>query len=213
MRYIKKNSPPPSLQEYKRKTAASYNEMDADVMKDLQKSLLDEQKGVCAYCQQKLKKDFTIEHHCERSICNGKDGKPDRTMDYTNLFAVCDGKGVEDTHCDTKKSEFSIKNGLPMELIPTNKAHNQTIRYSSNGIIESTNEKFDNELSKLLNLNIDYLKDLRRIKWINIYKNSKDKTGKFNKNKMRKIIESELLEKPFADSFPGLSEFMLGKFC
>ena len=54
-------------------------------------------------------------------------------MHYTNLFAVCDGKGLKDTQCDTKKAEFSIKSGLPMELIPTNKAHIQTIKYSSTG--------------------------------------------------------------------------------
>lgn len=221
MRWINKQSAPSSFQDYKRQNNATYEDLDRDVKTELRDSLLAEQFGVCAYCQKKLVKDIKIEHHCERSICNGKDGTIDRTLDYTNLLAVCIGKGgrENDLHCDTKKATLDKNKGLPMTINPLNQSHIKTITYSSTGLIHSS--IYEEEINTILNLNILYLKNMRKEKWLMIFKYSRSKNGTINKNKMVKLLESDLTKKfnqekgydEYANNFPGLSEYMMSKFC
>ena len=222
MRIIRKNQPPTSLIDYKKKVGASYDDRDKNVNDDLRLSLFQEQLGICAYCQQKLKfENFTIEHHCERTICNGADGTIDKRLDYKNLFAVCQGQGgmPSETHCDTKKAEKAQKpalNGLPMNLIPTNSSHINSIKYSSNGRMSSSNHVYDTELNNLLNLNAKHLKEMRKRKWLQIFSYSKNKNGYgTNTLKMRRLIQKDLTTKDglFSNSFPALSEYMENKFC
>lgn len=218
MRLIRKTAAPSSFQKYIKKATAAYLEIDKDVKDELLASLVAEQNGICAYCQQVLVEGkITIEHHCERSICNGKNGTIDRQLDYTNLFAVCLGKrGINNEfHCDTQKATFSIANGLPIEFLPTTAAHISTIRYATTGRINSTNESFKDEVDRILNLNIDYLKDARKKKWLLFFKNSLNKKGIVNKKKMKKLIEADLAMKngKFINPFVGLSEYMQRKFC
>ncbi len=231
MRWIRKSVPPASFQEYIKAENADFDEIDDK--EGLRASLVNEQKGVCAYCQQILKEGkIKLEHHCERSICNGKEGKPDRRLDFKNLLAVCLGVGgiKADRHCDTRKSDFkeseddllitqkpTSKKVLPITLNPTIPAHIATIHYKSSGKLVSTNDQYQEELNRVLALNVQHLKEARRNKWITIYKNSKDKKGKFNKEKMRRLIKKDLdtLDEKghFKNNFPGLSEYMLAKFC
>jgi len=218
MKWIRKNTPPHEFQVYVRIENADYDEMDTEVKDVLRQALFYEQFGVCAYCQKKIKIDKTkIEHHCERSICNGENGTQDRRLDYINLLLVCPGKGgrSNDLHCDTQKATFDSTNGLPMQINPTIKNHIATISYSSVGLVRSSKESFDHELNEILNLNVKYLKKEREQKWLQIFRDSTDKNGNINTSKMQKILENDLAKKDnkFTNDFPGLSEYMKTKFC
>jgi len=218
MRWIRKNAPPFKFQTYVKVDNATYEDMDTEVKDALRETLFDEQFGVCAYCQQKLNiAETKIEHHCEQSICNGENNTQDRRLDYTNLLLVCMGISGEndDLHCDTHKATLDQTKGLPMQINPIINAHIATISYSRTGAIRSSNPLFDNELNNILNLNLDYLKKLRKRKWLFIFSESKRKIGGINKDKMRKLLEKDLTKKDnkFTKNFPGMSEYMKTKFC
>ncbi len=218
MRLIKKGFEPKQLEEHKAKEHSFYTNLDKP---PFLKELIAEQFGVCAYCQQNLKKKKpTIEHHCEYSICDGTNGTTDRRLDYFNLMAVCEGKGGnKEVHCDTMKSEKAnnpTKNGLPMNVNPTDSAHTNNIRYNSNGNISSRNSVHNREMNDILNLNTKYLKSMRQKKWAMIFKNSKAKTEKLTKRKMISLIEKDLSKEKnglFSNHFPGMSEYMKARFC
>lgn len=236
MRLIKKTGAPASFQTYIRDTAISYDDMDKAVNIELRTSLIAEQKGICAYCQQHLNPNTaTIEHHCERSICNGENGTTDRRLEYKNLMAVCPGVigSPIETHCDTRKAECAKENpsanGLPMQVNPTKAAHIQTFTYSSTGIISSENDVYKREINDLLNLNAKDLKRKRKNKYIKILRNSSDKSkGGFNKKKLQKVLTDDLSLRTkiiskagnpvreaqvFQNDIPGMSEYMLKTFC
>ncbi len=191
MRLIEKSPPPPKLITYSRQIGASYGAMDSDVKNELVSTLIRDQKHLCAYCQQKITLPVKIEHHCDRSICNGLNGMEDKTLDYGNLFAVCWGnKGTHhETICDQKKSEDASKKHLPIELIPTNVQHIAMISYSSTGIIKSSNLKHENEINAVLNLNEKNLKEKRKKEWAKLL-NQCFKNGSINKEKLNKLIEN-----------------------
>ncbi len=226
MRWIKKTSAPSSFQKYIKEPNANFNSNTCP-KKELRKSLFDEQSGICAYCQQKLPEEkgqpkslkVSIEHHCEQAICNGQNGTQDKRLDYSNLFAVCIGRiGVPiKLHCDSHKAEVNKKPNkvLPMKINPLNKNHISTIKYLRSGIIKSTNPEFDKELNNILQLNLSYLKDMRRKKWFRLIKFSKNKSGQFSKSKLATLIDNDLAKKngKFCNHFPGLSEYMLKKIC
>ncbi len=236
MRLIRKTGAPASFQTYIRAVAASYDNMDKEVKDELLVSLIAEQYGVCAYCQQHLNPNTaTIEHHCERSICNGENGTNDRRLEYRNLMAVCPGVigNPTETHCDTRKAERAQENptahGLPMQVNPTIAAHIPTFTYSSTGVIKSKNTTYEKEINHLLNLNAKDLKRKRQNKFVKIMRSSSDKgkTG-FNKKKLKKVLTDDLslrtkviskkgnpLQKAqvFQNDTPGMSEYMLKVFC
>jgi hypothetical protein len=93
-----------------------------------------------------------VEHWCSLSDC-----PEDRSLDYSNLLAVCQGKfpGVE--HCDTCKKEQL------MDISPLQKIHIDQIYYGkASGEIFSDNQNHQKEINALLNLNIQPLKDNRK---------------------------------------------------
>jgi len=218
MRWIRKNAPLRELLVYAEVENAGFKVMDTEIKDALRQALFDEQFGVCAYCQQKLKINRTkIEHHCEQSICDGENGTQDRRLDYTNLLLVCLGKGgmKNELHCDTSKAESDRKKYLPMQINPTISNHILTISYSTNGRIRSSNELYNRELNKILNLNVSHLKDMRKKKWQSIYAKSMNKNGSLNTDRMRKILEDDISKKDnkFTKNFPGMSEYMKTRFC
>jgi uncharacterized protein (TIGR02646 family) len=223
MRRIIKSAPPNSLLTYIGKKnsedpayIATYDGLDKKEIDKIKTGLLNEQGWVCGYCMQQINEDnMSIEHHCEQTICNGENGTIDRTLDYTNMLAVCAGKRAKEIHCDTKKSQFNSTTGLPMIVSPWNVAHMATIEYSSTGYVKSTNPIHNGELNKFLNLNTPYLKDLRRKKFRQIFTASLHPQKAKQKVKMKSILDKDLQlgSYKFSTAFPGLSEYMLAKYC
>lgn len=218
MRLIIKSHPPGVLQEYCRKLGASYEDMDREIREATLLCLLNEQGWVCGYCQQKIKNPSkaTIEHFCERTICNGIDEHPDKTLDYTNLMAVCLGDaGFNRLHCDKSKARFSINTGLPIEVSPWITTHMAAIRYSTAGSVTSSFNRHNDEIKKILNLNLDLLKDRRQSKYHLFFSKSQYDGSKRSKDKMRRLLQKDLEKdgKKFTNDFPGLAEWMLTKYC
>jgi len=210
MRWINKSNPPNSLQLYKKQVGAIYKDIDSNVKDDLEKTLLEEQDNLCACCQQKINQNnMQVEHHCEQSICNGTNGQPDRRLDYTNLLAVCQGKSGTDLHCDSKKATDEVRKYLPMEILPTIKEHIATIIYSGSGKLSSSNSEFQEEIENVLNLNLDYLKSLRKERWNGIFKFSMNAKKKINTKKMQRLLEKEIDKK---SAFTGMFEYMLDRY-
>ncbi len=242
MRWIRKGEPPRSLLEYKQQVGATYKEMDKAIRAELLSSLIKEQGGVCAYCQRYFRPGMgriTIEHHCEQSNddCNGVTG-PDRTMDYQNLLAVCDGKNglYGDLTCDSRKAQIKWKEGEKMEVNPLVENHAQWIKYSGSGRISSDNGLHNREIEEVLNLNAKHLRDLRRDEYSFIWKAAthnrrmRNLGGKPNFDKMKKVLLGKLEMKTidlgtlqddlagndaslYKNSFPGLYEYLLQQHC
>lgn len=217
MKRIYKTQPPAQLTTYKKQVGASYDDIDKSVYNSTLTSLLNEQGWICGYCQQIISesKNATIEHYCEKSICNGQNGTNDLTLDYTNMMAVCLGKGDRETHCDKNKSKFNSFNGLPISVSPWINAHINAINYNNTGTIKSNNPKHDNEIKTILNLNAKYIKKKRGAKFTSFLRNAGTLTSKKGKDKLRRLLTEDMDfgGNRYKNSFPGMSEHMLNKFC
>ncbi len=220
MNLINKKAAPRSFVEYKKASNATYDDIDSAVKKDLQKYLGEEQKGICAYCQKRIKfptgQYMKVEHHCEQSICDGSNGIRDLRLDYNNLFAVClggQGSEFETQYCDTRKNHSKIKKYLPIKIKPTTKAHIAAIIYRKGGTIESTNKPHDEEINEVLNLNIAFLKDERRKLYKNYLKKCRQ-NGIWNKEKLKTLVDimTSTQKGLYQHNFPGLSTFLLEKY-
>ncbi len=218
MRRITKSPQPNILQEYRRKIGASYAVIDKVVYDAVLLSLLNEQGWVCGYCQQQIKNisRASIEHFCEQSICNGQNGTEDLRLSYSNMMAVCPGDaGLYQLHCDAKKATFANTPRLPIQVSPWNHAHMAAIKYTSTGIVDSSFERHAAEINEVLNLNLKLLKEKRKDKYLAFFSVSKYKDRTKEKEKMRRLLQSDLQKNgnKFSNDFPGLSEWMIQKYC
>lgn len=153
---IEKSKEPKELTEYRRKIAAAYGALDEDVKDKLKESLLEEQGYICCYCMQRISKEnMKIEHWDPQNL------SPNKQLLYTNMFAACKGnekKGnrKEVQTCDTRKGE------LQLNLNPLKKSDMDTIYYTIDGKIFSSNSTFNEEINTTLNLNYKLLVKARK---------------------------------------------------
>ena len=150
---ITKNTEPKTWSVIKKTPGITFESADK---KDLRKSLLEEQGYICGYCMRRIKaSDTRIEHIKPQSQYE------DSIFDYNNLIICCNGDitGSDDLdkfHCDRKKGEVEIS------FSPFNQDFISTLSYSSkDGKIKSSVAKFDEEIDKVLNLNLPILKSNR----------------------------------------------------
>jgi uncharacterized protein (TIGR02646 family) len=147
MRNIPKKTEPTSLAQHR---CGTYSDYDNYVEKDdLRSSLVDEQRGLCCYCLQRIRSDsesMKIEHW------QSQDLYPDRQLDYSNLLGACrggEGQKPDKQHCDTRKGNLDLK------FNPANTWHDveSKIHFLGNGIIEADDSQFSKEINEVLNLN------------------------------------------------------------
>lgn len=81
-------------------------------------------------------------------------------------------------------------------------------------MIDSTNVLHTEEIKSILNLDINYLKDARKKRWIEIYTKSRIKSGDVDIDKMRRLIGDKHLMagNKYPEPYPGLYEYMLKRF-
>ncbi|MBK7760284.1 MAG: hypothetical protein IPI35_28520 [Deltaproteobacteria bacterium] len=98
MRFIQKGTPPEVAVEL-RARKARWGEEGKGEKAILREAAIDEQRGLCAYCNGRLKRDHTttLEHWRPRS-----DDKTEH-FDWLNLLAVCPGGTSRDLHCDKSR--------------------------------------------------------------------------------------------------------------
>lgn len=150
MRTIEKRPEPPSHRRL-RSQGITYDGYPSKEKDKLRSALVSEQGGICCYCCapiSSVRNKMKIEHwKCQENYSN-------LDMDYSNMMAACMGnerKGVRkiDQHCDTRKGADKL------DFCPLSHYGRieDTLRYTGDGRIRSTNEKFNNQINDVLNLN------------------------------------------------------------
>lgn len=186
----------------------NYDELVSSEKDELKKCLLEEQGYLCAYCMSKINIDnSTIEHYIPR---NGKNGNNTLSLDYRNLFAVCDTtRGLPKAlqTCDVKKGDDLL------HIDPRERSHIETIQYEHNGKIKSTFDKgfnnFDDDLNSLLNLNSNQLKHNRKNAYITLLKKMNRKKQTTWKNEFINRYIEKLSSSDDKLPYSGFLIFML----
>lgn len=148
MRDIDKGAEPPSLTECRRSpdpTMENYQHKQ-----ELRERLVDEQRGLCCYCQARIRatgEAMRIEHW--QSVSK----YPEKQLDYRNLLGACPGGGNvprEERHCDTHKGDLELHRLHPADPDRPVEPH---ILFSADGRISSDDPEVEQELCDVLNLN------------------------------------------------------------
>jgi uncharacterized protein (TIGR02646 family) len=120
-----------------------------------------EQNNLCAYCQKDITGVMTIEHYIAQSDVdnNGQNLQ----LNFSNFLGVCTGKfylnrmtGTHAEHCDTSRRK------IPLQIDPRIPEHINTISYTDDFKIISSDHDFNSDLNTILNLNIDGICNLRQ---------------------------------------------------
>ena len=127
------------------------------VRDELLKQLIEDQRGLCAYCMCRIHpEDAHIEHYIPRH-CDWYNGKPtldELSLDYRNMLAVCKDKGT----CDATRGNEKLT------VDPRRETDVDQIRYErSSCTITSSNQAIENDCNTLLNLNDKYLARGRKL--------------------------------------------------
>lgn len=167
---IRKSAEPKEWTKYKNIPGVQFSGIPA-----LQESLYREQGYLCAYCERRIPvrdKMSTEDHRIEHWHC--RDKYPDEVFSYGNLLMCCPGQigGGGESHCDVRKGNDVI------EWSPLKKECTDSIRYSSDGTILSSNARWDKELNEKLNLNHEILKRNREQTLRGVIEGINSKRGK-----------------------------------
>jgi uncharacterized protein (TIGR02646 family) len=158
MRNIRKNPEPTSLTKHRCNTNTDYdNYAEKD---DLRESLVNEQRGICCYCMQRIYpslQNMKIEHNKSQS----PNKFPQMQLDYGNLLGAClggTGNPRRDQHCDTRKGDDDIS------FNPADPARDVEIlfKFPGSGRIEANDRRLQSEIDDVLNLNHSRLVNNRK---------------------------------------------------
>ncbi len=151
MRPIVKRQEPASLAAHRRSHPQDFEGYEDKAT--LRAALVDEQRGLCCYCMGRIKTNHNkmkVEHwRCQQRYLEDR-------LRYGNLLGACyggEGSPPELQHCDTSKGELDLR------WNPANPAHRieARIRYDPDGRIRAYDPSFDDELNKVLHLNVQVL--------------------------------------------------------
>lgn len=156
MRTIQKGPEPATLTQHRQQPHADYDNY-ADKA-GLRQSLIAEQRGVCCYCQSRIRSTpagMKIEHWQSQT------GHPARQLDFGNLLGAClggHGRPDRDQHCDTRKGSSDLCFSV------TDPAHRieRQLRFLGDGRISSEDLGIDGAINTVLNLNLPRLMSNRK---------------------------------------------------
>ncbi len=187
MKQIHKGNPPQPLEEHKAQSHASYDNYPEK--HELRQKLWEEQGYICCYCMKRIP-ERALNPGCkiEHFLCQSKHREEE--LNYKNMLVSCTGKEGYPKHlqtCDTKKGSQDLS------YSPCDQSKNieDLIKYTSDGDIYSDDTQLNKDLDKVLNLNVNELKENRR----EIYKAVQDRIIKEGKNVGNKRISKRFLEK------------------
>jgi uncharacterized protein (TIGR02646 family) len=164
----RKDHPPPDSPEDEKRWADLHwgpnGTIPSEAKRALRQALLDEQDGLCAYCQRRISIDgtrgarLTVEHWRARKT------HPAQCLDYAILLAVCDGGArpggtpidPQQLHCDKRRGHRELT------LSPLARAQMEQVRYLAGGELTLADATLDHEAREVLGLNLDVLKRARR---------------------------------------------------
>ena len=157
MRSITKGREPVSLLQHRQAPHSNFGNFEN--MDDLRQALVTEQRALCCYCMGRIRpsrKSMKIEHwRCQANY-------PAEQLRYSNLLGACmggEGQPFKKQHCDTRKGNRDLR------LNPADPAHQieAHVRYGSDGSIVGSDPEFDCQLNDVLNLNLPWLKEHRKV--------------------------------------------------
>jgi len=160
MRAITKGPEPTALRDYRAVPGATYDGKDFTPVKDeVRKALLQDQLWLCCYCMRRISKDtrphptkpdsppivqMKVEHW------QSQEHFPTLQLAWGNLLGAClggEGTPKNDQTCDTRKGEDPIASN------PLDPAHVATLSCRTDGRLESTDPRFQEDLDRRLGLN------------------------------------------------------------
>ena len=164
MRTIIKGREPRALETYRQSQGAAFADLPAEVKDRIQEQLVEEQRGLCCYCQSRIRagwNEMKIEHWQSQSV-----GKyPERQLDYSNLLGACLGgqrhgnKSPRSTHhCDTAKGDADLCFSVCDPAHPVERE----IRFLGDGTVKANDTAIDECINAVLNLNLPRLANNRR---------------------------------------------------
>lgn len=144
MRHIIKGEAPPEYEKWKRENPGkNYQDLEDDLRRLVRGKLIDEQAGLCAYCNCQIDVDSShIDHVVQRR------NAPGRQHDFTNMLASCK---CNDT-CGFEKDRQQD----PLPLTPFSPNCEDVILYLDNGGISGANEDAKKSID-ILNLHDENL--------------------------------------------------------
>jgi uncharacterized protein (TIGR02646 family) len=159
MRTIRKGREPRSLQTYRLTKDSTFEDLPTETKQDIRDQLVNEQRGLCCYCQSRIRAKWNlmkVEHWQSQS----DEKYPERQLDYSNMLGACLGgqkhgeKSPPDTHhCDTAKGDTD----LCFSVCEPSSPIEERIHFLGNGVIGSQDSSINDQLNKVLNLNLPHL--------------------------------------------------------
>lgn len=175
MKYIQKNPSKETLsalnsfiqRQRKAGIAPIYEDFKpSDGRKILQKNLLEDQGYLCAYCMKRINHAEKIEHWKDQTYSKDENNN-EETLDYNNLFAVCNGISIASNnrfeHCDQSRSKSNRK----LTINPTDARVIRELKYLKNGIIYHTSKNIAKEAIDITRQN-DIDTDIHHPKSLNL---------------------------------------------
>lgn len=174
-----------SLREYRSTPGASYDGCNKG---DIRNALLNEQGYICAYCNQRIKDDdefgkprTSIEHY------EAQANDDEKKLNYLNMLGVCngnEGNPIHLMHCDRSRGNKLLF------INPMNNNCENFIKYDTDGSIYSEDERVENDINEVLNLNND-----RLIKWRKMVMDKvvEDMKRKYKKKEGQAYSRSDLI--------------------
>lgn len=164
MRTITKERAPRLLETYRQSDGATFENLPGDVKEQIQVQLVREQRGLCCYCQSRIRATWDgmkVEHWKSQS----PNKYPERQLDYSNMLGACAGgqkygqkSPRENQHCDTLKGDSDLCFSVCDPAHPIERK----IRFLGNGEITSDDEAIRTAINEVLNLNLSRLKENRK---------------------------------------------------
>jgi uncharacterized protein (TIGR02646 family) len=156
MRTIQKGQEPATLTQHRQQPHADYDNYTDKA--GLRKSLVAEQRGVCCYCQSRIRptpEGMKIEHwQCQA-------GHPARQLDFSNLLGAClggHGSSERYQHCDSRKGNSDLCFSV---CDPAHRIERK-LRFLGNGKINSEDLAIEGAINSVLNLNLPRLVSNRK---------------------------------------------------
>lgn len=125
---------------------------------ELRDALLEEQGYICAYCMRRIPaKDVKVDATSKIEHIKSQEDRPDLQLNYANMAICCPGNLYDEAHCDKLKGSNSVSFNLHTPDLQNSIAYD-----SLDGSIRSSNQTWNEEVNKMLNLNHGLLKANRK---------------------------------------------------
>ncbi|MBK9213212.1 MAG: hypothetical protein IPO14_09765 [Saprospiraceae bacterium] len=186
---------PDCLKEFKADSKNKYSQLPSSCKAEIRELLKFNQKGVCAYCQQKFRSEVFIEHYISQKANRNV------SLNFENFLGVCSGKNYLNLEAKTNEHEAHCSNhrgSTLLHLDPRILDHINMVSFNNDGTILSLDTQFNTDLNITLNLNLPFLKKRRKDAFDKMFANlvSMNKTLKLNKKELYQKAKNGI-EKPF----------------